>query len=457
MRAFKLVVPAIALLLWAAAPALPQSDDSIELPSFIPPMEDVVDVDEPFVIEPTNPDLVQGPDYQPLGLNLQSALLSPELLRTAAGFDFSCYRLTIQQTDFPDAESPNLYVLADVVERIANSGVELMLTLDSPGLDLDAFMDFLALVDGEVGESVRYYQLLDNINIHLGVSSSTYHELIRSVRAYREETGGSFEIVAGGIRGIDHAFIDELADAYIFERVEAIAFNLYPDPAHMEYSASYPETASHSLYEAVQSFAALQTYKKPVFVTSLGISNAYAPLGVSQLDQASMIARGTLFLLNNGASRVFLHSLLDTDPDYFQPQQSMGLYAYDGTEKPAASVVRHLAPILRGSYFFYPYYLYQMKSGFPAMSDPVYVHHLYHPPDRATYYIYWTSTMNMIDRTTNLVLYRPGLQPMSVHNLLTGESALPAFNRAGNLLLFAKLPLSHIPTVIKMIGEQPNG
>ena len=448
---------AASMVLLCAAAASAGEDSSIKLPPSFGALQDVVDVTAPFTINPTNPDLVQGPDYQPLGLTLQSELVSPELLRAAAGFDFSCYRLVLRQEDFADPQSPNLYALADIVERITRAGVEVMLTLDSSGLNLDSYMEAFARIDGEVGGLVRYYQLLDNLNHHLGVSSGTYHELVKRVRAYREETGRPFEIVAGGIRGIDHAFIDELAGAYVFARVDAIAFNLYPDAEHMEYSPARAEAATHSLREVVEAFAALRRYGKPVFVTALGVSNAYAPLGVSQLEQASMTARAILFLLNGGASRVILHSLSDTDPSYFQPLQCMGLYAWDGSSKPVANVVRNLAPLLRGSFFFYPYYDHSMQNNFPAGSDPVYVHHLYHPPDRVTYYIYWTSTMNMIDRSTNLVLYRPGLQPVSVHNLLTGENSPAQFNRGGNLILFAGLPLSHVPTAIKMIGEQPNG
>ncbi|MCD6283306.1 hypothetical protein J7J84_06875 [bacterium] len=451
----------LACILMLAQPAVrtlaDETGGSIELPGYFPPMEDRFDPDAPFAIQPANPDLVQGPDYQPLGLNLQRELLSPEMLRDADSFGFSCYRLTVKQADFADPGSPNLFVLADIVKRIRNMDCDVLLTLDSAGLDIDAYMGFFAAVDAAVGGMVRYYQVLDNINRHLGVSSYTYHELIKRVREYRDETEGGFEIVCGGVQGVDREFIADLVDAYVFDRVDAISFNLYPDPAHMEFAAPPQEITPHSLYDAVVTFSNLRRFGKPFFVTSLGVSNAYAPLGVSQLDQASMVARSILYLLNGGASRIFLHSFTDTDQNYLNPLQCMGLYACDGTAKPVAGVVRHLSQILRGSYPFTPYYLFQMSNNFPAARDPVYVQHFYHPSDRATYFIYWTSAMKMLDRTTNLALYRTDLRPVALLNLLTGENAPPGHNSAGNLTLFAGLPLSHVPTAIKFIGGQPNG
>lgn len=464
MRRLEFLLLACILMLALTASAAraqasePDDSGSIKLPpTFFPPMEDKLDPDAPFEIVPANPDLVQGPDYQPLGLNLQRELLSPEMLREADSFGFSCYRLTVKQADFAEPDSPNLIVLTDVVRRIRGMDCDVLLTLDSAGLDIDAYMEFFAAVDAAVGDMVRYYQVLDNINRHLGVSSYTYHQLIKHVRKYREDTAGAFKIVCGGILGVDREFIADLVDAYVFDRVDVIALNLYPDRAHMEFAAPDYELVPHSLYDAAVAFEGLRRFGKPFFVTSLGVSNAYAPLGVSQLDQASMVGRSILYLLNGGASRVFLHSLTDTDQNYLNPQRCMGLIAYDGTAKPAAGVVRHLSPILRGSYPFAPYYLFQMSNNFPAARDPVYAHHFYHPPDRATYFIYWTSAMKMLDRTTNLALYRTDMRPVGLLNLLTGENAPPGCNSAGNLTLFAGLPLSHVPTAIKFIGGQPNG
>jgi hypothetical protein len=239
--------------------------------------------------------------------------------------------------------------------------------------------------------------------------------------------------------------------------VDVIAFNLFPDPSHMELPLEYNETAPPSLYEATAMMGALGKYGKPFFITSLGASSAYAPLGVSQLDQASIIARSILFLLRGGASRIFLHSMADTDVNNMFPQHCMGLFAMDGSEKPVAGVVRRLALMLKGAYFIDPYYLFQMHNNFPAAADPVFAHHLYNPVTRATSYIYWTSAMNMYDRTTNLAIFRPGLQPLALMSLLTGESVKPPFNRGGNLLIFAGLPLSQVPYVIQMIGEAPSG
>jgi hypothetical protein len=455
---FRLLTALLCLLaLCALGGARADEDSSIKLPPEFKAPEDDVDVRSKITIVPTNPDLVRGPDYQPLGMNLQSDILNPDLLTSAASFGFSCYRLVIKQADFPDAQTPNLVILGDILSRLQDEGAEAMLTLETDSFDPDSFMEFFKLVDGAVGSQVAYYQFLDNINYHLGVSAYTYHELLARIRDYRESSGNKFTIVCGGIQGVDYKFISELQSAFVFDRVDVIAFNLFPDPQHMELPLEYNETAPHSLYEATAMMGTLGKYGKPFFITALGASSAYAPLGVSQLDQASIIARSILFLLRGGASRIFLHSMSDTDVNNMYPQHCMGLFMLDGTEKPAAGVVRRLALMLKGAYFIDPYYLFQMHNNFPAAADPVFAHHLYNPVTRATSYIYWTSAMNMYDRTTSLAIFRPGLQPFALMSLLTGDSVAPPFNRGGNLLIFAGLPLSHVPYVIQMIGEAPSG
>ncbi len=457
MIARKLIALLLLLAFGALAAPQPAAGDSIKLPPGFPAQKDDLDTKAPFKVIPTNPDLVQGPNYQPLGLNLAPGYLTPELLANAGSFGFGTYRLTISQEDFSDPNSPNLIVLGDVLSKLRAQGAQVMLTMESGMPSPDTFIEFFRLVDAEVGSLVDYYQLLDDLNYHLGVSAESYHILLSAVRAYRESSQRSFGIVCGGIQGVDYKFIAELKGARIFDRVDAISFSLFPDPAHMEHPLRYKELSPPSVYETVQMMASLRRYGKPFFITALGVSTAYDPLGVSQLDQVSMLCRSVFYLLNGGASRIFLASLMDTDLNNVFPQRCMGLYGYDGMEKPAAKAVRRLTPLLKGSYFFDPYYLFQMHNNFPAAADPVFAHHLYNPASRATYYIYWTSTMNMYDRTTNLAIFRPGLQPVATLNLLTGEVTKPAFNRGGNLLIFAGLPLSQIPFVIQMTGEKPNG
>ena len=457
MIARKLIALMLLLALGAFAAPLPAAGDSIKLPPGFPAQKDDLDAKAPFKVIPTNPDLVKGPSYQPIGLNLAPATLSPALLANAESFGFGAYRLTIHQEDFSDPNSPNLIVLGDVLGKLRAQGAQVMLTMESGMPSPDGFMEFFKLVDNEVGGMVDYYQLLDGLNFHLGVSAQSYGELLGAVRAYRDSSQSKFSIVCGGIQGVDYKFITELQHAYIFGRVDVIAFNLYPDPSHIEFPSQYEEPSPPSVYETVQMMDSLRRYNKPFFITSLGVSTAYAPLGVSQLDQVSMLCRSVFYLLNGGASRIFLTSLADTDANNLFPQNCMGLYDYDGNEKPAANAVRRLTPLLKGSYFFEPYYLFQMHNNFPAAADPIFAHHLYNPVSRATYYIYWTSSMNMYDRTTNLAIFRPGLEPVAVMNLLTGEVTKPAYNRGGNLLIFAGMPLSHIPFVIQMTGEKPNG
>jgi hypothetical protein len=457
MIARKLIALLLLLAFGALAAPLPAAGDSIKLPPGFPAQKDDLDAKAPFKVVPTNPDLLNGPNYQPIGLNLAPESLSPALLANAESFGFGSYRLTIHQEDFSDPNSPNLIVLGDVLGKLRAQGAQVMMTMESGMPSQDSYMEFFKLVDNEVGSQVDYYQLLDNLNYHLGVSAESYSGLLKAVRDYRDNNKRTFSIVCGGIQGVDYKFIAELQHAYIFGRVDVIAFDLYPDPAHMEFATQYQEPSPPSVYETVQMMASLRRYNKPFFITSLGVSTAYAPLGVSQLDQVSMLCRSVFYLLNGGASRIFLASLADTDVNNLFPQNCMGLYDYDGNEKPAAAAAHRLTPLLKGSYFFEPYYLFQMHNNFPAAGDPIFVHHLYNPVSRATYYIYWTSSMNMYDRTTNLVIYRPGLDPVAVMNLLTGEVTKPAFNRGGNLLIFAGLPLSHIPFVIQMAGEKPNG
>jgi len=453
----KLLLLVVAVGTLAIALPSAASKDSIELPSGFPPLRDKVDTEKPATIVPTNPYLVRGPDYQPLGLNLQSELLSPELLRRADELGAGAYRLTIRETDFADEDSPNFFKLRNVVRRITESGHEIMLTLESARISPNLYSAYFIRIYNAVGSQVRYYQLADNINQHLGLSTADYSEALSLIRAFRNSQGDDFKIVLGGIRGIDRAFISELEEKRVFERVDALAFNLYPDANHMEIPYAGRELASMSLFTAMHAFGELASYGKPIYITDLGVSTAVSPLGVSQLDQASMLSRATLYLLNSGASRVFLHSLQDTDANLINPQKNMGLLTYGGKAKPAYYAIERLAGVLRGAFFFQPYFLFQMGNEFPAQGDPLFAHFLYRPTDRTTYFIYWTSKMNALDRYTNLVIYRPQLEVRGMMNLLSGESDAVPYRRAQNLILFHRLPLSHIPTFIEMTGEEPSG
>jgi len=449
------MLPALAALICMAPPAA--RADSIKLPPSFPSRADTIDTAGPYSLVPINPHLAAEPDVRPLALNLPSESLTPEVLSEAGTYDFSCYRLTIHQEDFSEGGEANLAALGDIIQRIRRQGREVMLTLDSAGLDIPGFLVFFQQVYTAVGAEVKYFQFLDNLNRHLGVSSYTYHELLGNIRQLRTEKGWDFTIVAGGILGVDYQFIQNLADAYVFERVDAIAFNLYPDAEHMEFPLRRSEVAPHSVHACVQMVAQLARYDKPVFVTDLGVSTAYAPLGVSQLDQASMLCRAALYLLQGGVSRVFLHSLVDTGAETLKAQSYMGLYNVDGSPKPSAGAIRRLAWLLRASYFIEPYYIFQMSNMFPAEGSPVFAYHIYRPAENAVYFTYVTTDMIMLDRYTNLVIYRTDMQAQELLNLLTGTASPSPCKAAGNLLLFNRLPLSHVPVSIKLQLEAPRG
>lgn len=453
----RILLGVVSSWLLLAAPALAEREGSVELPPGFPPMRETMDPNAPFAIVPTNPFLVKGPDYQPLGLNLQAELLSPAVLQKAHELGFKVYRLVINEADFQEEASPNFFKLQDVVNRIVAQGHDVMLVLETTQLRPNLYPVFFIRIYRAVGDKVRYYQLADNINQHLGITTADYSEALSLIRSFRDSEGADFELVLGGIRGIDHSFISKLSASRVLERVDVLAFNLFPDANHMEIPYGGRELASMSINSAVQAMADLSAYGKPVFITDLGVSTALAPLGVSQLDQASMLSRAVLYLLNGGAARVFLHSLQDRDENLINPQRNMGLTAYDGTPKPAYYAMQQLAPLLRGAFFFEPYFLFQVSNEFPAQSDPVFAHFLYRPADRTTYFIYWTSRMNVIDRRTNLVIYRPQLEVNAIVNLLSGWSDTVPYRRAKNLILFHRLPLSQIPTFIVMTGEAPNG
>lgn len=453
----KLTVLVLAFGALLTAPALGEHQGSVELPAGFPPLRDTVDPDRPVSIVPTNRDLVRGPDYQPLGLNLQSELLSSELLADAQKLGFGAFRLVIREADFSEQDSPNFFKLRNVVACMVSQGQEILLTLESARISPNLYSAYFIRIYNAVSDQVRYYQLADNINQHVGLSTGDYAETLSLIRAFRDSQKADFKLVLGGIRGIDHAFISKLGEQRILGRVDVLAFNLYPDPNHMELPYAGRELAGMSLCSAVAAFHDLAAYGKPIYITDLGVSTAVSPLGVSQLDQASMLSRSTLYLLNGGASRVFLHSLQDTEANLVNPQRNMGLLTHDGSTKPAYYTMQRLTTVLRGAYFFEPYFTFEMTNEFPARGDPLFAYFLYRPTDRATCFIYWTSKMNALDRFTNLMIYRPQLEVRSMMNLLSGESGDVPCRRAKNLLLFHRLPLSHIPTFIVMTGEEPDG
>ncbi len=422
----------------------------VELPEGLPPLREDVDVSTPPTFVPTNGRLYQKENFQPIGLNIQSEILSPEYLGLASKVDFGAYRITINESDFASPDSPNYLKLASIIDRIVGAGVEVLLTLDTNYLDPGTYSACLARVYDTVGGKVKSFQLLDNINQRVGVSLTAYNEALTLVRTVRELKKADFGIVLGGIIGIDRRFVKELNDFYILDRVDALAFNLFPDSSQMELPpSSATAIAPHSLYEAATLFSSMPV-DKDIYVTSLGISTAVSPFGVSQLDQASMLARATLYLLNGGATRVFISSLIDTDPFSVSPSRSMGLFMADGTAKPAYYSIAKLAKTLRGAYFIVPYYLFQMSNEFPAMADPTFVNHLYDPKNGVISLFYWTTTMNPLDRYTNLIIYRTDIQPVSLVNLLAEENTQVPFKKAGNLTLFSRIPLSHVPTAVRL-------
>ncbi len=427
---------------------------SIELPPGFPPLRDDIDVFAPFRIVPTNPFLVKDKNFQPIGITLQPELLSPEYLQLASELKPGMLRLRIEESDFLDPNSANFIKLESIVDSITKQGTDILLVLDTNFVDAGLYSAFFARVFGAVGSKVREYQLLDNINLRTGISLPALSEAISIIRSLRAQRSWDFDIVLGGILGIDQNFINKLNSMHIVDRVDAVAFNLFPTSSGMELSSNAPGIiAPHSIYEAGLLFHNLSSNNKKVYVTSLGVSTALPPFGVSQLEQASMLSRASLYLLNLGASRIFLSSLMDTDPFSLTPAESSGLVMADKTPKVSFSVMKNLCSILKGSYFIVPYYLFQMSNEFPAEGDPTFALHLYNPNEKTIHFIYWLTTVTTFERFTNLIVYRPALEPLSQVNLLTGETASVPFRRGGNLLVFSHLPISHIPTSIKFKAE----
>ena len=430
----------------------------IELPKGFPPLREDIDPNSAPVIVPTNPYLSQKTNFQPIGLTLQSELLSPEYLSRAESIDFGAYRLVINDIDFQDLNSPNYLKLSSIIDKLYSTNRDILITLDSTFLDPQVYAGTFLQIVKTVGKKVTYYQLLDTISKRPGVSLRSYHEALSLVNSIRSQEGMDFKLVLGGISGIDRPLLDELSSLYILNRVDAIAFNLRLDRNNMELSQNSSRTvAPHSLFEAVVAFNQLSSLGKEFFVTRLSASSCFPPPGVSQLDQASMLTRASLYLLNGGATRVFIDSLVDTDSSQLSYQGCTGIVQTDGSPKPAYYAIKNLASILRGKFFISPYYVVQMSNDFPAHLDPLYIHHLFSPSDGSIYLFYWTPIMNVYDRYTNLAIFRKDLTPVSMINLLGGEIAEIPYRRGANLLVFARLPLSHIPTAIKLKMEKPGG
>lgn len=441
------------LLVWLCPHA--SHSQPIELPKGLPALREKGETSSSPNFIPTNPFLVNKGDFEPLGLNLQSELLSPDYLARASEIGFGAYRLVINEGDFAELDSPNYLKLSSIIDTISKSNAEVLLVLETNYLNPSFYTAFFNRVYQATKGKVHSFQLLDTINLRAGASLKDYSETVTIVRSLREKEGADYEIVCGSIQGVDRAFLSELKDTYILDRVDALAFNLYPTASSMEIPSSVGSLAPHSIYEAGMLFQELLSLKKRIYVTELGVSSALSPGGVSQPDQASILSRSAILLLNAGATRVFFSALFDTDPMGIIPAHSMGILMADGTPKPAFYALKNLADLMRGSYFIVPYYLFQMSNEFPADSDPVFVVHLYSPTKRQLKFLYWTSVMNSFERYTNLIIYRPQLEPTALSNLLTGPYANFSFRRGGNILVFSRIPLSHIPTAITFQAEVP--
>src|SRR5439155_9134592 len=100
--------------------------------------------------------------------------------------------------------------LDQVVSRLKRSGFEILAVLDALVPQREFYRDFCRRVALRYRSSIRYYQLLDNINFKIGLNTRDYASLLAVCQPSILAGDPEAQIVSGGIRGCDLTYLDML-------------------------------------------------------------------------------------------------------------------------------------------------------------------------------------------------------------------------------------------------------
>lgn len=466
-----------------------QAEDqgSIRLPETIPPLPSRVA--KSLLDPPAASDTWASPGNKPLGVTLDTYNLTPEQIEAAASTGCSLVRLPVPMEKFIEGAEPDWAALDLAVSRLKRAGMEIMPVLQADTAVPDFYKTFCRQVAQRYGPSFRYYQILDDVNYKIGLSSRDYAALLNSVRAAIILADPDAVIVLGGLRGVDLTYLGLLERQGALGAFDVTAFNLFPPPDGIE-TIGRRLRSEHSLAYMEDAVAWSHAHGKQTWVTSLGVSTDLSWVGVDQPTQASLLSRAPLYLGYIGVSRIMFQSIQDSDPSYTRPAACCGVLDVSGQPKASFYALRELNKAVSGAYHASPAFswegtTYQQPTaedlfiapeligvpGADALSEyevhnlPVYCFWFYAPAEREYRLIYWHSG-NSTNRYLISLLFMYGSEQPLIDQLTPIDTALMIDNvptvisnpiHAQNMLMVERLRLDNIPGVLRFHASGVNG
>lgn len=289
------------------------------------------------------------PEHRPLGITLSNYDLTAQQIDAVAATGCGVVRLIIPMEQFLDEASPNWAILDQVISRLRRADLEVLAVLDATTPVREYYREFCGNVAKRYCESLRCYQLLDNINFKIGTSSRDYADLLSSCKPDITNGDSDAVIVSGGIRGCDMTYLDLLDQQHALRNIDVIALTLFPPNNGIE-EFSNEMNSDHSLPHVDEVMSWARQRGKRVWVTSFGVSTVSSWVGVDEVTQGSMYARGALVLGAMGVERVLFAQVQDNDPTYQVPANCCGLLRVDGEPKASYFILRGLNSVVQGAY-----------------------------------------------------------------------------------------------------------
>jgi len=466
-----LVLAALACLL-GVAPVQAENQGSIKLPEYIPDL-DVAEL-TPYILDPEPMfGAWANPANGPLGVHLDNYQVTPEMVEAARSTGCRLIRLAIPMEKFLEDADPDWAVLDQVISRINRAGFEILPVLTAKVAVPEFYVQFCDDVASRYGSTFTYYQLLDNINYKIGLTSRDYADLISLARTSIVLADRDAVIVSGGIRGADLTYLEMLQSQGAMSCIDIIALNLFPPRDGIEGTVN-SMMSEHSLPYAGNIVEWAAQRGKRVWVTSMSVSSCYTWGGGDQIEQAQMYSRGALFLGFLGIERIIIGSIQDTDPSFQVPAGNCGLLDITGTPKASYYALRTLNSTIAGAYRVAAPCLHQGATyDQPDSSDmlmapeligvegadvvrenrihdlSIFSYWFYQPESEQYLMIYWLEKERRNNTLLKLIVGHIGLTPLEQFILLDNAPSPVRYTGAPTFQYIEYIPLSAMPGVIR--------
>ena len=458
--------------IWVALPEVAQAEvqGTIKLPEYIPDLEQP-EVQK-YLLDP-EPMYGGAGGGMSLGVQLNSYNLTPEMISAAQSTGCNLVRLEIPMEKFLEDTDPDWAVLDQVVSRLNRVGFEILPVLTAKVAVPEFYIQFCEDVASRYGSTFTYYQLLDNINYMIGLTSRDYADLISLARTSIVLADRDARIVCGGIRGSDMTYLEMLESQGALNCIDVVALNLFPPKNGIE-STSVDYMGEHSLPYAGNVVEWAGQRGRPVWVTSLGVSSCYTWGGADQVEQAQMYSRGSLYLGAVGVERIVIGAIQDTDPTFQRPAGNLGLLDVTGAPKAAFYALRNLNASLGGAYRVDAPCLqqgatYELPDSQELLLAPeligvegadairehrvhelmVYAYWYYRPDTEEYFLVYWLGKERRNTMLLKLIVGTTGLTPLEQFILLDNAPTPVRYTGTSEFQYIQYVPLSAMPGLIR--------